>query len=64
MHTPLSVSSKSKANYILAQRHQIAAKRSNFWHSDLRNKCESDYDYVFHLTYVHLVKRCRQVTFW
>jgi len=28
------------------------AKRSDFWHSDLRDNCESAYDYVFHLTCV------------
>jgi len=30
--------------------HQTAAKHSNFWHSNLRDSCESAY--VFHLTCV------------
>jgi len=38
---------------LLAQRrHQTASKRSNFWHSDLVDNCESVYDYVSHLTCV------------
>jgi len=40
---------KNKANYFLAQRHQTATKRSNFWQSDLREYCEFAYDYVVHL---------------
>jgi len=47
-----SVSTKKEANYFLAQHHQTTGKRSNFWHSDLRDNCESAYDYVFHLTCV------------
>ena len=44
---------KNKANnYFLAQLHQIAAKCSRFWYSDLRNNCEFGYDYVFHLACV------------
>jgi len=43
---------KDKVKYFVAQRHQTVAKRSNLWHSDLRNNCESGYDYVFHLTCV------------
>jgi len=39
-----------KANYFLAQRHQTANKRCNFWHSDLKDNCESAYDYVLRLT--------------
>jgi len=39
---------KNKADYVLAQRHQTATKRSNFWHSDLRD----NYDCVFHLSCV------------
>jgi len=31
----------NKANYFLAQRHQTATKRSNFWHSNLGDNCES-----------------------
>jgi len=40
--------------YFLAQRHRTATKRSNFWHSDLRDNCESAYDYVVHLTRVSI----------
>jgi len=56
---------KNKPNYpvLLAQRHQTATKRSNFWPSDLRDNCESAYDYVFHLACVVPI-RFRQVTFW
>jgi len=39
-----SVSTKNKANYFLAQRHQTTTKCYNYWH------CESAYDCVFHLT--------------
>jgi len=43
---------KNKATYFLAWRHQTATKRADFFHSDLRDNCESAYDYVFHLTCV------------
>jgi len=46
---------KNQANYFLAQHHQTATKRSNFMHSNLRDNCESDSDYVFHLTSVMLI---------
>ena len=45
-----TVCPKNKANYFLAQRHQTAAKRSNFWQSSLRNHCDSGY--VLRLTCV------------
>ena len=34
---------KNQANYFLAQSHQTAA---SFWEGNLRNNCESGYDYV------------------
>jgi len=43
---------KNKANYFLAQHHQITIKCNNFCHSNLRDNCEFAYDYVFHLTCV------------
>ena len=43
---------KNKSNYFLAQCDQAATKRSNFWHRDLRDNCQSAYDYVFQLTRV------------
>jgi len=43
---------KKQSRLLLAQRHQIATKRCNFGHSDLRENCESAYDYAFHLTCV------------
>ena len=43
---------KNTANYFLAQHHQTATKRSNLWHSDLRDNCECVCDCVFHLTCV------------
>jgi len=35
-----SVSTK-QSQLLLAQRHHSATKRSNFWHNDLRDNCES-----------------------
>jgi len=57
---------ENKANYFLAERHQTTTKRSDFWHSDLRDNCESAYDYVIHITCVMPIpgKRFKQVTFW
>jgi len=42
----------------------MALPNTHFWHSNLRDNCESAYNYVFHLTCVmsYLVKRFRQVT--
>ena len=41
---------KNKTDYFIVQRQQTATKRSNVWYSDLRDNCESTYDYVFHIT--------------
>ena len=41
---------KTKTDYFIVQRQQTATKRSNVWYSDLRDNCESTYDYVFHIT--------------
>ena len=44
---PYSVSNKkTKPTTFVAKRHQTATERCNFWHSDLRDNCESAYDYV------------------
>jgi len=42
---------KNRANYFLSTA-SSNRMRSNFWHNDLRSKCQSGCDYVFHLTCV------------
>jgi len=42
---------KTQSNYF-SERYQTATKRSNFWHSNLRDNYESACDYLFHLTCV------------
>jgi len=61
---PTVCSQKKTVNYFLVQRHQTATKRANF--GDLRDNCESAYDYVFHLAWIMriLTKRFGQVTLW
>ena len=49
LHYTLSAK-KSQALFSIASSN--GTKRSNFWHSGLRNNCESGYDYVFHITCV------------
>jgi len=47
------VSTKNKTNYLTAQYHQTATKRSNLWRNDLSEL--SAYNYVFHLICVMLI---------
>jgi len=46
------VREKEQSQLLFNIAHQTATKRSNLWHNDLRDNCESANDYVFHLTCV------------